>query len=84
MVTLLCFQAIPIAGGDVNPNVIQQLIKDRMLNPDGGSPALRINVWLRRGLAAAWSQLLAIRLLMVPIGVVVGIGIGIVPTVNCG
>jgi hypothetical protein len=34
-------------------------------------------VWLRRGLAVAWSQLLAIRLLLVPIGVGVGIGIGI-------
>jgi hypothetical protein len=34
-------------------------------------------VWLRRGLAAAWSQLLAIRSLPVPIGVGVGIGIGI-------
>jgi hypothetical protein len=30
-----------------------------------------------RGLAVAWSQLLAIRLLLVPIGVGVGIGIGI-------
>jgi hypothetical protein len=30
-------------------------------------------IWLRRGLAAAWSQLLAIRLLLVPIGVGVGI-----------
>jgi hypothetical protein len=34
-------------------------------------------VCLRRGLAAAWSRLLAIRLLLVPIGVGVGIGIGI-------
>jgi hypothetical protein len=32
---------------------------------------------VRRGLAAAWSQLLGIRLLPVPIGVGVGIGIGI-------
>jgi len=36
-----------------------------------------INARLRRGLADAWSQLLAIRLLLVPIGVGVGIGIGI-------
>jgi hypothetical protein len=34
---------------------------------------------VRRGLAAAWSQLLAIRLLPIPIGVGVGIGIGIDP-----
>jgi hypothetical protein len=33
--------------------------------------------WLRRGLAAAWSRLLAIRLHLVSIGVGVGIGIGI-------
>jgi hypothetical protein len=46
-------------------------------------PALMINVWLRRGLVLAWSQLSAIRLLLVPIGVGVGIGIGIVPTVSC-
>jgi hypothetical protein len=34
-------------------------------------------VWLRHGIAAAWSKLLAVRLLLVPIGVGVGIGIGI-------
>jgi hypothetical protein len=52
-----------------------------ILRQDGHCPALPSTgvwiIWLRRGLAAAWSQLLAIRLLLVPIGVGVGIGIGI-------
>jgi hypothetical protein len=43
-------------------------------------PTLRVwslGIFSSFGLAAAWSQLLAIRLLLVPIGVGVGIGIGI-------
>jgi hypothetical protein len=57
-------------------------VRELMGGTGNALPVLHSNNWgldifSSFGLAIAWSQLLAIRMLLVPIGVGVGIGIGI-------